>query len=134
MMRRLAWVPLLHARVNSALDGGVQSCLIEVSPDPLLRLVVFELQNPLSSRECWNAFQILAHAYAMANDCMIRKIRKRGKKGYVAEVCIKQLGGPKMDNDPFFMDEWKSGAQKRREQYMKMLRDKSAHIEKGSLS
>ena len=38
-----------------------------------------------------------------------------------------------MTNDPFLMDDWKSGAQKRREKYIQMLRDKGVDIEKGLL-
>ena len=114
MSRRMAWAPLFGACINSALDGGVRSSSVEDTVDPLKKNLVVVLQDPLK-KGCWNAYQILAHAYAGANDCMIYKIRRKGKNTYVAEVLIKKRAGPAMDNDPFLMDDWKSGKQKRRE-------------------
>lgn len=107
---------------------------MESTIDPLKMHLVLRLRNKLKGKECWNALQTLAHGYAGANDCMIQKIRRRGSKTYVAEVLIKYRGGPKMTNDPFLMDDWKSGKQKRREKYIQMLRDKGVDIEKGSLT
>jgi hypothetical protein len=114
------------------LDGGLLSCTAEPTVDPLKVHVVLQLRDELP-KGCWNALQTLAHAYAGANDCLISKIKKRGKRSYVAEVLTKKRLGPEMTNDPFLMDDWKSGAQKRREKYIQMLRDKGVDIEKGLL-
>ena len=133
MHRRLAWGPVLGACINAALDGGVRATFIEDTVDPLKKNLVIDLRDRLPNKDCWNAFQTLAHGYASANDCLIQKIRRRGNSTYVAEVCIKYRGGPTMDNDPFLMDKWKSGKQKRREKYIQFLRDKGVDIKGGLL-
>lgn len=103
----------------------------EDSVDPLKKFMVFKFRHPLGNRECWNAFQVLVHAYASANDCVISAIRRRDHNTYVADVLIKYRGGQKTENDPFLMDNWKSNRQIRREKYMAMLRDKGVDITKG---
>jgi len=113
------------------MDGGVVSVSAEPTVDPLKRNMVFVLRNRFDNKACWNAFQTLVHSYARANDCSIHTIRRTKDRTYVAEVLIKQRGGPKMENDPFLMDNWKSGRQIRREQYVKMLRDKDEEAKKG---
>lgn len=119
------------ACLNGAMEGGVTSVSVEPTVDPLLKNMVFVLRDRFTSKECWNAFQILVHSYARANDCSISTIKRTDTSTYVAAVFIKQRSGPKMENDPFLMDDWKSGRQLRREQYMKMLRDKSVDTEEG---
>lgn len=117
--------------LNGAMDGGVVSVHIEETVDPLKKGMVFTMRRRFDSKACWNAFQVLVHAYARANDCAIAAIRRTEQSVYVAEVLIKQRSGPKMENDPFLMDDWKSGKQIRREQYMKMLRDKDGEAKEG---
>lgn len=117
--------------LNGAMEEGVESVSVEPTVDPLMKHMVFKLARPFNNKACWNAFQTLVHAYASANDCAIHTIRKRGHRIYVAEVLIKQRSGPKMENDPFLMDDWKSGRQIRREKYMEMLRDKGVDTKGG---
>ena len=129
--RRLAWGYTLMGCLNGAMDGGVTSVSVEPTVDPLLKNMVFVLRERFSSKACWNAFQTLVHSYARANDCSVSTIKKTGSSTYKAAVLIKHRNGPKMENDPFLMDDWKSGRQLRREQYMKMLRDKNVDTKEG---
>ena len=117
--------------LNGAMDGGVISVTAEPTVDPLKKNLVFVFRERLNTRECWNAFQTLVHSYARANDCAVYAIRRTDHSTYTAEVLIKQRSGPKMENDPFLMDDWKSGRQLRREQYIKMIRDKDEEAKKG---
>lgn len=117
--------------LNGAMDGGVISVTAEPTVDPLKKNMVFVFRERFSNKACWNAFQTLVHSYARANDCAVARIRRTDDRTYSAEILIKQRSGPKMENDPFLMDDWKSGRQIRREQYMKMLRDKDEDAKKG---
>lgn len=61
---------------------------------------------------------------------MIKKITKIGERSYAVDLSMKsRVKSREMANDPFTMDEWTSGAQRRKEQYIKKLRDKAAEEE-----
>lgn len=128
MHPRLSWASLFENCLSSALDGGVRVG-IENHVDPLRKILWIFLAYPLP-KGCWNSLQTLAHAYAIANDCMIKKITKIGERSYAVDLSMKsRVKSREMANDPFTMDEWTSGAQRRKEQYIKKLRDKAAEEE-----
>lgn len=106
MTVRLAWVPLFIARVGSAMGEGVESSTTD-SVDPLKKTVSLKFQDDFPN-SCWNPFQTLAHGYAEANDCVIHRARKRGKKELELEVLIKRLGGFPKKKDPI-LDKKKRG-------------------------
>ena len=98
MSVRLAWVPVFAARVGSALGEGVEVETID-SVDPLKKIVRIKLQNEFP-KSCWNPFQNLAHGYAEANDCVVWRARKLGKRELELEILIKRLGGLPKKKDP----------------------------------
>jgi hypothetical protein len=122
----LLWVHLFQASMSSATDGGV--AMQEVSTvDPLKKIVIATFRDPIPNRTCWIAFQIIAHAFAAANDCVIQRIRKLEDKRYGLEILTKTRKNTS-SKDPF-VDTWKSNAQKRREEFQKYLRDKAKELE-----
>ena len=98
MTVRLGWVPNFVARIGSAMGEGIESSTVD-SVDPLKKIIRLKFQDEFPG-SCWNPFQTLAHGYAEANDCVIHRARKRGKKELELEVLIKRLGGLPKAKDP----------------------------------
>lgn len=123
----LSWITLLQARLGSACDGGCY--LSEVSTvDPLKKIIAIRLRDPIPGKSAWIGFQIICHAFAAANDCAINRIYKKDDLSYRIEVFIKSLRqSPLLDP---FVDVWKSNASKRKEAFLKFLKEKAAEIEK----
>lgn len=121
----LNWVPLLQGRIGSACDGGVQMAETP-TVDPLKKIIVVKFNDPIPGRDAWVGFQVIAHAFAVVNDCVLQRIRKVNEKQYLLEVLIKnRLRSSSFDP---FVDPWKSRSQRRREEFIKYLRDKSEEI------
>ena len=100
MTGKLAWLPLLAARLGSALGDAV-NLHVESTVDPLKKIVRLETGSGLPpGQKNWNYFQIIAHCYANANDCVVHRARKRTEKVLELEVLTKQRRGRTMTNDP----------------------------------
>lgn len=123
----LSWVMLFQARMGNATEGGVQM-REEATVDPIKKRIVVDFSTPIPGRSAWIGFQVIAHAFAAANDCAIHKITKRSSKQYVIDVLIKHRLADS-GKDPF-VDEWKSNHQKKKEAFQKYLRDKAKELEK----
>jgi len=123
----ISWMPLLAGRLSSATDGGVFMREI-ATVDPLKIEIETRFRDPIPGRDAWIAFQIISHAFAAANDAAIQKIKKVSDNLYIIEVLIKNRHKSSMF-DPF-VDKWKSNHQKRKEAYLKYLKDKKAELEK----
>lgn len=122
----IIWIPLLAGRLNSATDGGIS--LTEASTiDPLKKEIMARFRDPIPGRQAWIAFQVIAHAFAAANNSVIHRIRKSSDYLYVLEILIKDRHRSS-SFDPF-IDDWKSNRQKRKEEYLRFLRDKKKELE-----
>jgi hypothetical protein len=75
---------------------------IRDSVDPLKKFVILEIGDPLSKGN-WNPFQVMVHAFAKANDCVIASIRKETPKRLVMETLTKTRLGPEEKKDPFLI-------------------------------
>lgn len=125
----IAWITSLQARLGSASDGGIT--LTEISTvDPLKKVILARLKDPMPGKSSWIAFQIIIHAFAAANDCAIHKIQKSNDLEYRIAVLIKKLRRPRTEVFDPFVDPWKSNATKRKEAFHQFLRDKAAELEK----
>jgi len=123
----LSWIMLLQARVSSATDGGVQ--MYEVgTADPLKKRIAVRFRDPIPGRDSWIAFQIISHAFASVNDCIIHRIKKINETEYSIEVLTKNH---RRDSalDPF-VDNWKSKASKKKEAFIKFMREKAEELKK----
>lgn len=122
----ISWMPLLAGRLNSATDGGIH--LTEGGTvDPLKKQIRAKLRHPIPGREAWIAFQIICHAFAAANNAAIHSIRKISDNLYVLDILIRsRLASTTFDP---FIDDWTSNRQKRREEYMRYLKEKRKEIE-----
>ncbi len=123
----LSWVMLFQSRMSMACDGGVQMRM-ESTIDPLKKRIIVDFRDPIPGRSAWVGFQVIAHAFAAANDCAIQKITKKGEKQYCIEVLTKKRLADS-SKDPF-VDDWKSNYQKKKEEFYKYLRDKAKELEK----
>lgn len=123
----ITWIPLLAGRLNSATDGGI-SMTEAPTVDPLKKEISVRFIDPIPGRAAWVAFQIISHAFAAANNSAIHRIKKVSEHLYIIEVLI----GDRHRSSSFdpFVDNWKSNRQKRKEEYLKFLRDKKTELEK----
>ncbi len=121
----LNWVPLLQGRMGSACDGGIEMTETP-TVDPLKKIIVTRFKEPIPGRDAWVGFQVIVHAFASINDCVVQRIRKVNDKQYLIEVLIKNRIRS-TSRDPF-VDDWKSSAQRKKEEFIKYLRDKSEEL------
>ena len=123
----IGWIVPLQARLGSATDGGIY--LNEASTiDPLKKRIAARFRDPIPGKDAWIAFQIIVHAFAAANDCVVQKIKKLSDADYIIDVLIKNHRRSSAF-DPF-VDPWKSNASKRKEAFMKFLREKTEELKK----
>ncbi len=102
MSPQLAWVAEFHASFNRAADIS-PSYSIEDTVNPLIKHVIFHLSEPLRG-ENFQPFQILAHAFAKANNCILERIYNKPDR-LILVVGIKRRLGPKQKvKNPLFGD------------------------------
>lgn len=121
----MLWVNGLQARLGSATDGGIR-VTVENTVNPLKKHLNIKCMDEIPGKDAWIAFQIISHAFAAANDCVIQTIRKVRPKEYRIELLIKnRLSESNLDP---FVDEWKSNASKRKEAFRKFMQEKRAEL------
>lgn len=102
MHPKLEWVELLRGTLAEATGNH-----IVLTPrdhvDPLKKIIVFDMSSPLG-KGSFNPFQVMVHAFAKANDCVVAAIRREGPTKYLLEILIKNRISPEMKNDPFLSD------------------------------
>lgn len=96
---RLAWVPELQASVNRATGGQFKSFFVLSHADPLRALVKFDLHEDLAGPD-YHPFCRIAHAFAVANDCVLERVH-RGEKSLTLDLLLKRRLGTPMKNNPF---------------------------------
>ncbi len=101
MHPKLAWVGLLKNTISTILDTPINISYID-PVDPLKKIVVFDFVNEFSKNN-YNPFQRIAHAYAKVNDCVIATIKIDDCK-LIIEILIKNRLSERMGNDPFMGD------------------------------
>lgn len=96
--------------------------------DPLKKIIVAHFHSPIPGREAWIAFQIIAHAFAVVNDCVVPRISKVNDKEYRIEVLTKNHRQESL-LDPF-VDNWKPRSARKKEAFQKFLQEKAEELRK----
>lgn len=96
--------------------------------DPLKKRIAVRFRDPIPGRNSWIAFQIIVHAFAASNDCIVPRIKKVNDNEYSIDVLIKNHRRSTAF-DPF-IDPWKSNASKRKEAFIKFLQEKTEELKK----
>jgi len=126
----MSWVPLLGSSIGVAVDGGLEGFTVSNTIDPLQKTLTMVFSYPLPGGS-WNPLQVLVHGFAMANDCSVNKIKRDGKRTYVAHISTKRRLGAEINNNPFTMEKWKSTSQRKKEKFIQMMRDKAKELRRG---
>ena len=101
MIPSLAWVAEFHASFNRAADIS-STFTIEDTINPLVKHVIFHLSEPLEGKS-FQPFQMLAHGFAKANNCVLERIYNEPDK-LTLVVGTKRRLGPTQAKNPLLGD------------------------------
>lgn len=98
MHPKLVWIGSLCSSLGLALGTSVSSTVHD-TVDPLKKLVLLNIGEDLGKKD-FNPLQVIIHAFAKSNDCVVFRIYKQPKQ-LTLEVLTKTRRGPVMNNNPF---------------------------------